>query len=876
MVQAAEPTALSPHESLPSSWQPTASLAGLAVNWGKTDTDSSRLANTSTPFRNAKQPGQPQATGNTRLCQSPKSSAAALLGDTKSPASRSSAPLLEVLTTYYGRKPERLTQDLTKQPKLKEFLSLDGSTLRFSQDQLTHAQYKRLISKLASAGHNFGSRLPGQLKEAWHSTKKGSEAQQLARHSASLPQENTYQHDRHQPVEASATPAHIRTPSNDAQESLDAGNPFAGDDGELYPEYLDPFAGADSVPDTTATPSEELKNPIADADDALNPFNSPDEPPVSSQPETISAAEQLEMSAGTPAVFLQLLNKYLKTADGRSFGEINRAHAKKLERDIAENTVIGQHLILSGKPGEQKLEWRVGFVSKENLQSLLDAFNTRHGKNSTFYRVLSNFSLVGLGYRMLDESGHQKIIQNASRPALHRPGKDRVVEMKNTAMVAALKHFSSPLQHDRALPNGVLDELIEHYGRVEADRNQLQKTLEKMQNELTLNDTGIVEAIKRFFHQISTEGRLNRFSKEVETADTQLREKMLSTLVQVTERHPPGPVATRTKETLELHLKKAHENYASEMPGTNIYPTHLNAASVEQIENQARQNSHAVLQEIVAGHEKKFVDNLRQAVSSFLAPDYFKGKSREKAVANIIDINGTLASLYETAQNHHAQNISQIAGKFIDAHMQEKLPNRFADLQQGLAAEIRTKVLNNYQEVLNLYIKDLNLISQARPEKFSEALSNIRALAKLSSELTADIAKIRDVHHLDELKLEKKDLDQAVQKSTKPLLNMFRERLPDVQSIGQTLKSAFIRAFKPTPARILGSIPLVGGLAFSLSALPTAIAVPLGITTAVVLPLALIGWVGWNIYKRFDQRSEIEHLHTQISKQLNLMEPAGG
>lgn len=321
-----ESVPLTPPERLPSSpSQPSANLAGLAVRWGETDSHSDRLAHASTSSQNARQPGQFQAAGNSRLCQSPKHTTAALFGGAKPPASHSSVPLLEVLTTYHKRKPGRLAQDLNKRPELKEFLKLEGATLRFRQNQLTDQQFKTFISALKKAGHALGSQLPGQLKKAWHSNKDGGVAQQVARHSASLPQENASQHERHQPVETCPTPAYIRAPSNDAQESVDTLNPFAYDDDdnapfeelspvadandELYPKDRNPFAADNDES------SSEMLNPFADADEVLstNPFNSPDEPPVA------GSAEQLDTRVGLPVVFLQLLNTYLKTNDGQSF-----------------------------------------------------------------------------------------------------------------------------------------------------------------------------------------------------------------------------------------------------------------------------------------------------------------------------------------------------------------------------------------------------------------------------------------------------------------------------------------------------------------------------------------------------------------------------
>lgn len=607
-----------------------------------------------------------------------------------------------------------------------------------------------------------------------------------------------------------------------------------------------------------------------DADDK-NPFAEDDD--VSHTSSTSPQAEPSEEEQ-LPKIFLQFLNQYLKTTDGHSFGETNKKHVEKIIKDIDKNPTIGKYLILENA----QLKWRDNNVTKDDLQALLDAFNTRHDRDrSPLFRVLSNFSFPAVGLKIQGTADAQEIIQKVAQPAPHRHGKTEVKEIKRNAITQVLEFFSNPENHNKPLPlsAGVLDQLIEHYSRKESSLKELQKSLNKIKNELTLNDQGLLEAIERALHMVKTEERLKKLSQQITTLDNDVRKKMLSSLKSVQTQHPPVVVAERIVKILKARLQKAFSYAAQQKLGTNTYPNQLNAATIQQIKDQANQNAQAVSKEIIAGHEKKFVDNLTAMVSSFSIHEFLKGKSRENAVANIIAINGTLASLDDAARKHRDENIQQIPKIYADSFMQEVLSRNFENMRLDLANSIKTTVLSNYQHVGTLYKQALDNIKTTPSSNFTQSLDNASKLHELSKGLRNDLTKISATSKEDycvNLNLQKKDLNQVIEEVSKPLLKEIRETLPKVKSIGQTIKLALIEAFKPTPGRILGCIPLVGGLTIALSTLPKVIAIPLGITAGVVLPFALLGWVGWKIYDHFDQRSQIKHQNTQTLRHLKEIE----
>lgn len=833
---------------------------------------------------------------NTQRVAQTSSVATAFAGD----ENRSSKRLLDVMVNYHHGHPGRLAKDLSRSPVLNRYLILLDSTPAFKEEHLTPSEFKELLSALKKTGHGFGSHLPGKLKEAWRAAKLDRSLLKVG-HDQALDR-STLRHDltRSLAEEAFAAGTHASavtpqitphgfnpfTSDETSVSDLDPSNPFAGEDDavevtsmssmlrlvdtpnhsvlagrkiEEYPESRNPFA------EDTGASSATVILPLMSESDVSNEIATVN--PQGGLPRTA----EFNLAYGPPAIFLQLLNQYLRTEDGKSFGDINKSHVKKIRQDIKDQPLIARYITLVGEKGQERLEWKGELASKDDLQNLLFAFKKRHSGGGSFYKVLVNFSFPEAGYRLIDDAALEKIVHNAAKPAMHRPGKSIEVGMKRRAMTDALEHFREPLRHEQPLPNEVLAPLIAHYGRVAPDQDRAQQAAEKLanKNKLSLNDDGFGDALKRLFRRIKTDERVERFERDVNGVANKFQEAMVEDLNRIRDQHAPEGVTQRTKMRLDRHLNRAYMAYAKSMPGINIYPEHLSDASVvaKQIHSQAQKNYRAVLMGVVTSYEKEFMDSLGSGISSFSAVDYFQGKSREKAVDNIIKINDSLSSLHQVAQIQHNTNMRILVDDFNSPEAEGELADTFQGQQHALADGIKKIVVNNYQAVLGLYDQDLSKLKSANSGSFSEQLKNTKALSRISGELVADVKKLYSHRLPDFLEVERDFLNAEVQKSTKPLLEKMRSYLPEARSIGQTLTSAFARAFKPTPARILGGIPLLGGLVFSLAALPTTIAVPLGITAAVVLPVALLGWVGWNIYKRFAQRSEIQQLSTQMEKQ---------
>ncbi|WP_150778226.1 hypothetical protein [Pseudomonas fluorescens] len=824
--------------------------------------------------------------------------APALIGEDQCSSKR----LLEVLIKYHQDKPGRLAKDLKKSKVLNKYLKLQDSTLTFKQEHLSASEYKELLTALKATGHRLGSTLRGKLKRAWQEAKPDNPLQQQqVGHDQALDRSTLTQPAMNSIVEEKSADV-AYPPAGPSQVPSHGSNPFTSDEtSDSYPDSKNPFADDDDAAEVTAGSSTSMlvETPNRSALAArkigqyltdLNRLSEDDSPltetgvlpqvsasDVSNEKARINPQSELrpvaesDLECGTREVFLQLLNQYLRTDKGKSFGNINEAHVKKIREDIKAESRIAKYITLVEEEGQARLEWKSEPVSKEDLQSLLLAFKKRHKGQGSFYKVLANFSFPEMGYRLIGDTALEKIIHNAAKPAPHRPGKHTEEAMKLTVFTDVLKHFSAPLRHDQPLPDEVLAPLIAHYGRVERDGNRSQKAAEKLaeKNEFVLNDQGVSDALKRLFRRIKTDEQVESFEGEVKGVALKFQEKMRGDLEWIRDQHPPGLVAEKTRTSLDEHLKKAHMDYAKQTQGVNIYPSHLSATSVvaKQIDGQAQKNHNDVLKGVAASYEKEFVDSMGRGVSSFSASAYFQGKSRERAVDNVIKINASLSSLHQVAQMQHNTNMQILADNFGGSEVKDVLSETFKGQKQTLADAIKRKVAENYQEVLSLYDQDLSKLKSTNSGSFSEQLRNTTALAKISGELMADVKKLGSHRLPDFLEVERDFLNDKIKEATKPLLEKMRSYLPEAKSIGQTLTSAFARAFKPTPARILGGIPLLGGLVFSLAALPTAIAVPLGITAGIVLPVALLCWVGWNIYKRFDQRSEIQKLSAQMEKQ---------
>ncbi|POB00596.1 hypothetical protein C2134_00570 [Chromobacterium sinusclupearum] len=743
---------------------------------------------------------------------------------------RSAAPLQDVLASYHQGHPGRLLRDLAQRPALGAYLQKHGGGLAFKAESLTPLQFKTLLAELKKAGHGLGSRLPGQLRQAWQSA---------APLILEEPAGSAAQASDTQPAAQDGNPFGIQDAAPVSASHLHRGDDIAQNAMPAYPEWLNPFA------------IEVGK--------------------VSAAPCVAEAAE-----TGLSAVLLQLLNRYLYTRDGYSFGKVNGRHVDKLRQNIESSPAIARHLVLSGDKGQEAVTWRTEPSTRDELQQLLQALQACHAAGGSLSRLLAQVAFVDAGYRLLDDATHDAIVHQAARPAAHRPGKADVVEMKRQVMQDVLQHFSDPRRHAQPLPGAELAPLIAHYGRVEQDQARALQVVRQLENKHapSLDDHGLFDALQRFFHRIKTEERVERFEDSVGMAAGNFHKKMVEELARVRERHAPEQVAERAKIALDQHLEAAHARYARHAAGKNIYPQRLDRTSpvAGQIDAEAHRNYRQVTQGIVSQYENGFMRILHRAVASFSAAEFLKGKSRERVVRNAIKLNDGLCELYLVAERQHLANRKVLQELSLGYVESGELDAAFQEQLKQLVTVLRSKFLLNYQDALHRYVADIDKIKPARPGKFSAELKLVRELANISGELTADVERIRSERLPKWLSLDGDALPQEVKKATTPILTALRQRLPKAKTVGQTLRSAFARAFKPTPARILGGLPLIGGLAFSLAALPTAVAVPLGIAAAVTLPVALLGWVGWNIYKRFDERSELNQLRKQMEQQWKAIE----
>lgn len=560
-------------------------------------------------------------------------------------------------------------------------------------------------------------------------------------------------------------------------------------------------------------------------------------------------------------IVLESLNTYLQKDKKRSVVGIGLTHVEKIQKDFDNNLIIRK--LLTWENG--LLKWTGNNLTKENLQSLLNAFKTGHVRGtSSLFKFLSDPRLRAAGLEILSETEYQKVIQQAAKPALQ--------SFDNVE--ALLEFLRKPENHDKRLPDNTLGPLIEHLGRIKPDLQKPEKILGKKEIISSLDKIRNFGAAtsKVLNNQLPTQEQKETLLKAVEALGNDLRKEMLSLLTN--KDHPPMTVRDSIVETLTNILKAANLE-ASKKGGYNIFPDSLNAEITKQIYEQVKQKDQAAKENMIAYFEKLYVDALTAAALNFSASDYFKDKARARTADNIIIINTTLASLYEIAQNFREKNVHETSA-YVSQDNQRLLSQKFGELLPSLADSSEAKRLSNYQYICVPYKQALDNIKIPRSDKFKQSLTSSTARCVLAKELYNDVIKFIPVNNVKAgLKLQSKDVvqakeaAQALNKVIDPLLNEFRKSLPKVESRWQTFKIALIKTFKPTPGRILGCIPLVGGLTIALTTLPKVIAIPLGITAGVVLPFALLGWIGWNIYKHFDQRSQIQHENTKALKPVN-------
>ncbi|WP_416771164.1 hypothetical protein ACMGT0_01165 [Pseudomonas sp. RHF3.3-3] len=653
----------------------------------------------------------------------------------------------------------------------------------------------------------------------------------------------------------------------DSSDYPDELNPFA----DAYPQELNPFEGEIGTADESSvkvqqgspSPKRVTSDPPAYPQE-LNPSESApeilDDSPTSA-PELLLSASKLDVEFGAPLALTQLLTTYLRTHGNGSIGDrTNSNHLKKLAKDIS-TPPLSNFLTLKSEEGKDSVTWKEPPANEREFQSLLQAFKALHKGKGSFYTLLTNFDFPGAGYRLLDDAAHDRIIRKAAKPAMHRPGKGEVVDMKRKVMSDVLKHFSDPQRHDQPLPEGAVDDLISHYGRTEKDLDQARSSALAVAQKsgLSLNDRGFVDAVRRFFHRVKTGERVDRFNNEVAEAGRVFQKKMLGNLDRIHQQHAPKAVASRTKQMLDQRLKQAQGDYAQQMKGRNIYPEAMNAESARQIDAKTEENFHKVLRGTVLAYEGEFVADMTEAVTSFSVDDYFKGKSLERSVDNIIHINRNLSDLYQVAQTHHESDISEVEKRFGKKAV-EGISEGFETLQLDFAKSIRKKVLENYRDVLNRHHEKLDEREPA--EGMDGKLELSKNLVKYSANAIADLNKVRNLSHDVHLKLEKNDLEQVVLPVAESLKIGVDRLLPKRMTTQDTLKLALKRSFKPTKAKILigGGAALVGTLLFIASP-------PLGFAALAGASVAALAWSGRNIYRSFGEAKELNELHQQVEQQ---------
>ncbi|MGY2283646.1 hypothetical protein [Pseudomonas gingeri] len=567
--------------------------------------------------------------------------------------------------------------------------------------------------------------------------------------------------------------------------------------------------------------------------------------------------------------FIDAINTYLRIDRHGNDAGINDKHVKKIKNDLGNSQIFSQFIVLKGEKGKEFVQWKDQPPGKEDFQRLLQAFRPLHDVKGSFYTVLTNAGFAREGFRLLDDVTHERIIREAARPDIHRPGKGAVVEMKRNVMTSALEYLSHPQHHHTALPEGTVDKLVKHYGRVEEHQDQARLSAQKLaeQNKLSLNDRGIGEKFKRLFFLVKTEARLRRFDKDVEEAGKEFREKMLKELDSVHREHDPQAVAVRTKNKLEEHLRKAHTEYAREMKGENIFPRYIGKDAAEQIESKTQENFHEVLRSIVFDYEKEFVGDMAKAVSSFSPSDYFKRKSLERTVDNIISINDNLSELYHVADEQHKGDMRDVMSRFGEKAV-KGLPEKFDELKAGLANNIKKKVLSNYGDVLHRYEERLDKLQGVKsPDSLVGKLKLARELIIISRLATADLNKIREHNHAAHLNLQPSELEPVLQAASQKVQDKVQALLPKPMNFKAMLKVIFVRPFKLTTKNIVIGAAVAAVSTLVLVALPAVVAGLVGIALIAGLSVAALGWFGRNLYRGVSQSNELNKLRAQVEKQ---------
>ncbi|PHV12279.1 hypothetical protein CSQ89_06365 [Chitinimonas sp. BJB300] len=819
-------------------------------------------------------------------------------------AVRSSAPLAEVFQRYADHKAERLASDISKSPVIAKYLVIDGKNVAFHQPALNKAEFTELVDALKQNGHHRDlfskdkDSLLDQLKAAW-------------KQSAPLAQVEGYTPPSTPDVSRTTTPTTANPFGDENSNQPELNSPLQANRG--YPTALDPFADDEQIPASSAKVRQSLAiqsketESSQDTENAGAPKKSKAASVLSAIKGTLpsphnkheqiatadrhtgagvanidTATPETPLEHGIDDVLIGLLNKYINEKDG---------HVDKLRRDIRESATIRQYVELSP---EGAAKWRSVPKTNGELQRLFDEFKTQHKGNGSLYTTMSNFSFSNLDIKLITPEALEKIIHDASKPALHRPGKADDVAMKTLSMKSVITHFSSPSRHEVQMKDfGAVESVIAHYGRVEKDQDNAREAVEQLEQDhaVSLNDRSLTHFFQRIAHRVKTSDRVEKFGKDVAEASAEFHQEMEHDLEQVGQRHHPDDVATRTKDKISIALNKAHKAYAAKTPGTNIFPERLEneSAVAKQVDGTARKNYLGALQNITDTYERGFVQTLSRAVESFSFEKFFRGKSAENIPGNVGKIHESLIKLYDTAEQQHQANLEVVLKQNLleeeKTALTARLDEQFGKLKDTLATQIREKFVDNYQTMLNAHAKPIDKVSPVIAGDTSQTLKTTEKLAGISRQLVADVTAINRQQRPEWLGLHGSDLGRIIKSAATPQFKEIEKQLPETTGVGKTILSGLERAFfKLTPTRIATSLGIGLAIGGSITAV-AAVGVPVGlivsgIVTGGVFPAiigglavaGLVWWVAKNINICFKERAQVVMLKNQIKENQQTIE----
>lgn len=557
-------------------------------------------------------------------------------------------------------------------------------------------------------------------------------------------------------------------------------------------------------------------------------------------------------------VFIDLLNKYCYTKDGRKFGSYNKAHADKLFEHLGDSR-FSDLLECSKENNEgEVVSWKVKTFTQEQFAALVDFLRKKHKSSSSLFKLFANSDLPVLGEP-------KAIIEAAVKSALGRftyirQGAERV-ELKSGVLTNVLNKLLLSTAGDAQAPLEDEDvrRLVKHYSHPAEQQQRAGQDGTWVARNLALDfeAAGILPKFKAMLglalNKDDVDNSALKFREKVTALGGEVDRLLNEALDKSNAEYSAQKVGQRTVEKINSALRYAHSLFKRQRPDArNVLPEKLSDVNAQLIADVSIKFNGKIRSEIFDRYVEMYMRALTSGVSEHSYQKFNSAGHVNELLPDLVRVHDEYCSMLDAADQ-------QVTGFKGAEHIGSSCyPARRSDLVQALAFKIE----DNYGAAF---------------ARWSEKLSNIMQIGKHSDRIARLYEKLDHLNNGLNRIFDSKHQDVIDNEKIRTMAN---EALgPVIDDIKRLERPGFFRTIRIGAGRALKwsaitSIPLFGGLVAA-SSLPAVFRAPLKGVVNIVAPLMWVGLFFGKIRGAFAERAaemknfeEIQKLRESIERQL--------